>query len=95
MNRPPMLMRIKIQTQERKFGLWLPLFLLIPLALVVLIILSPLILIALLILWWCGYGRWVLLSLRALKVAFVSFWSLRGLKVDVQGRNEVFYISII
>jgi len=92
MNRPPMLMHIKIQNKERNFGLWLPLFLLIPLALVILVILSPLILIALLILWPSGYGRWALLCLKA---AIVSFWAMRGLKVDVQGRNEVVYISVV
>jgi hypothetical protein len=95
MNRPPMLMHIKIQNKDRQFGFWLPLFLLFPIALVILIILSPLILIALLILWWCGWGRWVRLSLKALQVAFVSFWAIRGLKVDVQGHNEIVYISII
>jgi hypothetical protein len=88
-------MHIKIQNKDTRFGLWLPLFLLIPLALVILIILSPLILIALLILWLSGCGRWSLFSLKALKAAFASFWAMRGLKVDVQGRNEVVYISVI
>jgi hypothetical protein len=92
MNWPPMLMHIKIQSKKGKFGLWLPLFLLIPLALVILIILSPLILIAILVLWPSGWGRWALMSLKA---AFVSFWALRGLKVEVQGRNECVYITVI
>ena len=92
MNWPPMLMHVKIKNQKTRFGLWLPLFLLMPLALVVLIILSPLILIGILVLWPSGWGRWALMSL---KVAIVSFWSMKGLKVDVQGRNEVVYISVI
>ena len=95
MNRPPMLMHVRIQNEKTKFGLWLPLFLLIPLALVVLIILSPLIFIVIFILWMCGYGRWGWWALRCLKAAIVSFWSIRGLKVDVQGPNEVVQVSVI
>ena len=45
-----MLMHVRVHNDDTKFGFWLPLFLLIPLALVVLIILSPLILIAILVL---------------------------------------------
>jgi hypothetical protein len=59
MNRPPLLMHVKIKNERSDFGLWLPLFLLFPLALVILIILSPLILIGILILCVLGYGRWV------------------------------------
>ena len=40
MKRPPMYIRMKIQGNERGFGIWLPLFLLLPLALVIFIILS-------------------------------------------------------
>jgi hypothetical protein len=92
MNRPPMLMHIKFDNGERDFGFWLPLFLLIPLALVVLIILSPLILIAILVTWPSGWGRYALLALQA---AIMSFWSLRGLEVDVQGPREKVYISVV
>ncbi len=92
MNRPPMLLHVKIKNEKSDFGLWLPLFLLIPLALVVLIILSPLILIAVLVLWPSGWGK---LGLLALWAAVVSFCALRGLKVDVQGRRENVYISVV
>ena len=79
MNRPPMLMHLKFQSENGKFGLWLPLFLLIPLALVVLIILSPLILIAILgqsiwniiivisVLGWMGFSRTVRSQVLSLK----------------------------
>ena len=92
MKRPPMLMHMRIQGEERGFGLWLPLFLLLPLALVVLIILSPLILIAVLVLWPSGWGKSALLVLRA---AFEAFCSMRGLKVDVQSGHQCIYISIV
>jgi len=92
MTRPPMLMHIKVQNQDKKFGLWLPLFLLMPLALVILIILSSLILIAILVLWPSGWGRYALLALKA---AFVTFWSTRGLEVDVQNGSQCVYVSIV
>ena len=43
MKRPPVVMRVQIRGKEREFGLWLPLFLLLPVGLLLLIILSPLI----------------------------------------------------
>lgn len=92
MNWPPMLMHIKIENEEHKFGLWLPLFLLLPLALVVLIILSPLILIAVIVLWPSGWGEW---ALQVLWAAIVSCCSLRGLEVNVQNGNQYVYVSVV
>ena len=92
MNLPPTLMHVKVKSEGANFGLWLPLFLLLPLALVVLIILSPLILIAILVLWPSGKGPWALFALRA---AFTAFWSLRGLKVDVEYPKSCVYIYVI
>ena len=92
MNRPPTWMHIRIQGNRKGFGLWLPLFLLLPLALVVLIILSPLILIAVIVLWPSGKGIWALHVLRA---AFRVFCSLRGLRIDIQSRHQSVYISVV
>jgi len=95
MNWPPMLMHVKVKNRKSDFGIWLPLFLLWPLALVVLIILSPLIIIATLILLGLGQGRWVEWGFRCLWVAITSSWALRGLEVDVQGRNETVQVTVI
>jgi hypothetical protein len=92
MSRPPMLMHIRFEKEDRSFGLWLPLFLLLPLALVVLIVLSPLIIIALLVLWPSGWGLW---ALKVLKAAIVSFWAMRGLEVDVQNSSQHVYVSVV
>lgn len=92
MSWPPMLMHIKIKNKDTKFGLWLPLFLLFPLALVIFLILSPLILIAIIVLWHTGWGK---IALFSLKVAFIACWSLKGLKVNVQNPKECVSISII
>jgi hypothetical protein len=92
MKRPPMLMHVKIQGEDRGFGWWLPLFLLLPLALVLFIILSPLILIAVIVLWPSGWGKRALLVLRA---ALEIFYSIRGLKVDIQSRQQYVFISVV
>jgi hypothetical protein len=92
MSWPPMLMHIKIRNEKSDFGLWLPLFLLLPVALVVLIVLSPLILIAVLVLWPSGWGEW---ALRILWAAVTSLWALRGLEVDVQDGNQHVYVSVV
>jgi hypothetical protein len=92
MKRPPMLMHLKFQGEERGFGLWLPLFLLLPLALVVFIILSPLILVAILVLWPSGWGKRALLVLKA---ACEIFCSMRGLKVDIQSSSQYVYICVV
>lgn len=87
MKRPPMLMHLRIERERRGFGLWLPLFLLLPLALVVFIILSPLILVATIVLWPSGWGKRALLTLRA---SVDIFCSMRDLGIDVHsGRQSV------
>jgi hypothetical protein len=95
MNWPPMLMHVKVKNEKSDFGLWLPLFLLFPLALVVSIILSPLIIVGILVLCVLGYGRWVRWGFRCLWVAIVSSWALRGLKVDVQNGNQHVFVSVV
>ncbi len=92
MKRPPMLMHVRVQEERRGFGLWLPLFLLLPLALVVFIILSPLILVAAIILWPSGWGKRALFTLRA---ALEVFWSMRGLSVDVHSGRQCVSISVV
>jgi hypothetical protein len=95
MNWPPMLMHVKVKNEKSDFGFWLPLFLLFPLALVVLIVLSPLIIIGIIVLCALGYGRWVWWGFRCLWVAVVSSWALRGLKVDVQNGNKHVFVSVV
>jgi hypothetical protein len=92
MSRPPMLMHIKIKNNKTDFGIWLPLFLFILIAFIILLALSPLILICLLIMWPSGWGRW---AWRSFKAAFASFWAMRGLDVDIQGRHGVVKVSVI
>jgi hypothetical protein len=105
MKRPPVLMRVHIRGKEKGFGLWLPLFLLIPLGLALVIAFSPLILIAIVIF---RRGRWlqqlspmarsylrVLLSPRGIKSVLDVFCSMPGLRVEVRDKNEQVHISVI
>ena len=91
MTRPPLWMKIRVRNEEHNFRLWLPLFLLLPLALVVLIILSPIIIIGLII-FWDSWGMW---SLKVIRASVMSFWNMRGLEVDVQNGKEMVFISVV
>ena len=105
MKRPPMVMRVQIRGAERRFRLWLPLFLLLPLALILLIVLSPVILVAMIMARLTGRGRrlWLaaraslgmLCSVRGIRAAFDVICSMPGLRVDVRNNKERVYVSII
>ena len=105
MKRPPVLMRVQIRGEEKKFCLWLPLFLLVPLVILPLIILSPVILIAVTIVRKRGCGRrlspvartslGILCSVRGIRAAFDVLCSMPGLRVDVCNSKEHVYVSII
>ena len=79
MNRPPLIMRIRIRNSDTKFGLWLPLFLIIPIVAILVIALAPLALLAALILLPFGYARTVLCA----PALFSVFCAMRGLEVDI------------
>jgi hypothetical protein len=88
---PPALMHIKVKNEKSDFGLWLPIFLLWPLALAVVIILLPIILVGLII-FWDSWGLW---SLKMLWAAIVTCCSMRGLQVDVEDGNKLVYVTIV
>jgi len=100
-----MLVRIQIRGEERKFRLWLPLFLLVPLAVLLLIILSPVILVAIVIIRVTGWGKrlspvartslGILCSVRGIRAAFDVLCSMPGLRIDVRNNKERVYVSII
>ena len=90
MIRPPLFLRLRFHNKRRRFGLWLPLFLIWPLFLVGALLLLPLVLLAAILLFPFGWSLTVLmfgpLILRVL-------CALRGLQVDVRDGREQFYIS--
>ena len=90
MNRPPLIMRLRILDNNRNVRLWLPIFLLYPILLVLAILLAPLALIAGLLLWPWGWGKALLLSIPCF---FQVICALRELEVDIQKRQEIFFVS--
>ena len=89
MNYPPLLMRLGI-SGRRCFSLWLPLFLVWPVAAAVAIVLAPLVLLAALILRPLGWGKLVLLSGPML---FGILCALRGLELNLNLGNRLLLIS--
>ena len=105
MKRPPLFLHVKIQEKKALPGCWLPLFVLVPLALALLIVLSPLILVAYIIVRLRGRHKklptvltatlGVLCSWRRMRAACDLFCSTTGLRVDVSGPDERVHISVI
>jgi hypothetical protein len=83
-------MKLRFQNDQRRFVLWIPLFLFAPFLLAFLIVLSPFIFISVL-LFWEDWGRWLV---KTVWTSLVSLFSLRGLEVDVQNENQCFYVAV-
>ena len=92
MKRPPILMHVKIRNERRGLNLWIPIFLLLPLALAIFIIVAPLILIVIPIFWPSGRRR---RALQIFGVVFEIICSMRGINVDMQSNHDYFYISAV
>ena len=92
MIRPPTIIRLRFKNEHQGFGLWLPLFLVLPFVLLLALIIAPLVLVAAVILWYTGWGRAILLIGPAI---YRCFCALRGLKIDVKQGQEHVYISIV
>ncbi len=90
MNRPPLIMRLRILNDKKSLRLWLPIFLLYPFLLVLALALEILALIAWLLLWPFGWGKTLLFTIPYL---FRVICALRELEVDVQNRQETFFVS--
>jgi hypothetical protein len=84
MNRPPLIMRVRIRNNKTKFGLWIPLFLIFPIVAILMIALAPLALLAALIVLPFGYARTVLCA----PAIFSVFCAMRGLEVDIVNGNK-------
>ncbi len=85
MKRPPYGLTLKLRNPRRSLGLWLPLFLLGPIALVFLLAFFLIVLVfailATIFTWQLRWWRPIIVGIPAL---FRMLWSLRGLSVDVE-----------
>ncbi len=89
----PLILKLRVKDKDHKrFGIWLPLFLLWLVILPLLVLPAPIILLLALILWPSGKGRLVLYSYKAV---FELIFNLSGLKVDVESKEgSVVYINL-
>lgn len=87
MNMPPTIMKVRVN----RFGIWLPLFIIMPIALVFALALAPLILLAAIILWPWGYGRPLVMLLPCVLGCLNS---LKGLEVDVENSHDRVHIYL-
>ena len=90
MTLPPSVFRLRIQTQDRRIGLWIPLIVIWPFVALLALFLSPFILIGASLLWPSGRGRPFLLAGPRI---FGIVCGLRGLTVSVQGPSQRVFIS--
>jgi hypothetical protein len=92
---PPYLMQFKILSPNHGFSIWLPLFIIGPIALIFLLALClialPFLLLSLLLTW-----RWYWLEYAVIGIPafFAIVWSLPGLKVDVDDEAQHVLIAI-
>ena len=91
MNRPPYLMKVRVNNPDSKFNLWLPLFLIYPLLAVIMLVLLPLILVAAIVLWLMGWGKTLFIVLFAV---FSCINAMRGLEVHVEEGQEKVLVSV-
>lgn len=96
MNRPPYLMRVKINEPNSGMkNLWIPLFLILPvisiILIVIMLILAPFVLLVTIILW---RFEWFRILLLTVPLVLRCLCSLRGLEVNVNNGNEKVFISI-
>ncbi len=88
----PLILKLRIKDKnQRRFGIWLPLFLLWLIILPLLAIPAPLIFLVALILWPSKYGRLVLYSYFAI---FTIIWNLSGVNLDIQSKDNIVYLDL-
>jgi hypothetical protein len=88
----PLILKLRIKDKnQRRFGIWLPLFLLWLIVLPLLALPAPVVFLVALILWPGGKGRLILYSYMAI---FNLICNLSGLKVDIQSKDSIVYINL-
>ena len=86
-----MTMSMRIRNSDNRFTIWLPLFLILPVMLVIALGLAPVVLIAALVLWHKGWGKLMLLAPSLLCGVICT---LRGMSIDISGRSGSVRVSV-
>jgi hypothetical protein len=105
MKRPPLFLRLRIPGKKRRPGCWLPIFLLLPLALALLIVLAPVMLVVGAVVRRRGWRKPQLSTARVVVGMLCSvggimalvglICSTPGLRVDVTDDDGRFEIAVI
>ena len=92
MNRPPLLLHLRIPSKSGFIGLWLPWFLVYPVLLLLMLVALPLILIAVLIMVPMGNARSLLLAGPYLwRVMF----AMRGFRLDIGNGQQAMLVDFV
>ena len=87
---PPSVLRVRVQSPERRIRLWIPLFIIWPPLFLIALLLWPLVLVAAALLWRRGLGRPLL---RGGPRLYALVCGLRGLEVRVEEPSEGVLVS--
>jgi len=88
----PMLMRLKVSRNPKRYGLLLPVFLVWILVFALMVVLFPFVLIAALFTWRTGQGKWLLLTYPLL---ISVLFHLSGLHIEVEHPDENILIAFL
>ncbi len=91
MRLPPAFLTLRVQSDERRIRLWIPLLLLWPVFAVLVLLGAPLVVLAAAFYWHRGWGRPILLTGPLLVCVLIS---LRGLRVNVVSGVDRVFVSI-
>ena len=100
MNRPPMLITLKFHSNDddeygRGFSLWIPLFIIVPVVLLITLALFllalPFLFVYVLVSWDIRWWRYLRYGVPAF---FETMHALLGLKVDVEDNKQKIYIDV-
>ncbi len=96
MRLPPYLLKLEVRNRSHSFAIWLPLFLVWPLALALLLaaflIMLPFALLSMIFTWQLGYWRPMVLGIPAI---FRLLCSLPGLNFDIRSAESHFEIRFM
>jgi hypothetical protein len=88
----PVLMRLKVSRNPKKYGVLLPVFLVWILLFALMLVLWPFVLIAALFTWGSGQGKWLLLTYPML---LAVIFHLSGLHIEVEQREQNVLIAFL
>ena len=89
----PLILKLNIRDNKNKrFGIWLPLFLIWLIVLPLLVLAAPIVFLIALFLWPGGKGRMIFYSYLAI---FALIGNMSGTKLDIQSKGSTLYLNLL